>query len=352
MRPYRLAALLGLSHAAADAATGFAVGMLAVGGLREAATAILLYNIVAFGLQPLAGLLVDRRAAYRRGTVAGLLASALGLVVAFIHPVAGIVIIGVGSACFHVGAGVLACQATPGKALAPGIFTAPGVVGLGFGVLAAFRAWPIAPVVLAALAACAYAVHRSTQDTARPIPSAPSSRVALAALAVLVIAIIIRSATWTVVGGAAWSEWSVGVFFAISVAAGIGKLAGGYLGDYFGFGSTTLFSIFLAFVILSVESSAASTAVAVFALQSSTPILLAALVGKARRPATIAGLVLGLAVALGAVLAAVTIAGDAPGTMEFWHLGVPALFAFAFGFWLLGRVTRRQQGVSGPAGRP
>src|SRR5207244_4404688 len=93
---------------------------------------VVLYNVIAFGGQPLAGLVVDR---FRRPRAAAVCGTALMIAALLLQsaPVAAVVLAGAGSALFHVGAGALALCATPGRAEGPGLFAAPGVVGLAVG---------------------------------------------------------------------------------------------------------------------------------------------------------------------------------------------------------------------------
>ena len=59
--------LLGIAHGLSDAAAGFAVGVLLQMGSAEAGLQIFLYNGLAFGLQPIAGLVLDRLKQAQRG---------------------------------------------------------------------------------------------------------------------------------------------------------------------------------------------------------------------------------------------------------------------------------------------
>jgi FSR family fosmidomycin resistance protein-like MFS transporter len=63
---------------------------------------------------------------------------AFTVLAAFIYlkqPVAAVIFLGLGNAAFHVGGGVISLNLTPQKATAPGIFVAPGALGLLAGTL-------------------------------------------------------------------------------------------------------------------------------------------------------------------------------------------------------------------------
>src|SRR5262245_41952435 len=147
MRRLTLPLILGLAHGAADGAAGLLLGGLPHAmPLERVALLVLLYNLLAFGGQPLAGLLADYVARPRAAALAGLALLAGALLLGGGQPQAAVLLAGMGSAAFHVGGGALALSATGGRASGPGLFAAPGVVGLAAGgALAASgsgAAWP------------------------------------------------------------------------------------------------------------------------------------------------------------------------------------------------------------------
>jgi FSR family fosmidomycin resistance protein-like MFS transporter len=132
--------LYGLAHAAVDAAcAALLMGAVQAGRLApgDALAIFLVYNVVAFALQPLAGLLVDRGWSPRGAAVAGAFLTAAAVPLSFAPGLvaAAVVLAGVGNAVFHVGGGVASLRMTPGRASAPGIYVAPGAAGLAAGAL-------------------------------------------------------------------------------------------------------------------------------------------------------------------------------------------------------------------------
>ena len=108
--------LLGIAHGFSDAAAGFAVGVLFLMSSLEGGLLIFLYNGLAFGLQPIAGLLLDRLKQAQRGAAFGLVLTSIGLTVFWLNPRLGILLIGCGSAFFHAGGGAISILNSPGKA--------------------------------------------------------------------------------------------------------------------------------------------------------------------------------------------------------------------------------------------
>ena len=66
---------------------------------------VMLYNLVAFGSQPLFGWLLDLGKCQREGMITGVLLTAAGCVAAGGSLVPAALLLGVGNALFHVGAG-------------------------------------------------------------------------------------------------------------------------------------------------------------------------------------------------------------------------------------------------------
>src|SRR5262245_205869 len=151
MRRLTLPLMLGLAHGVADGAAGLLLGGLAhTMSLERVALLVLLYNALAFGGQPIAGLIADRLGRPRAAAVAGLLLLSAALLLGQRQPQLAVALAGMGSATFHVGGGALALCATRGRAAGPGLFAAPGVVGLAAcGALAAGGYLLVWPLVLA-----------------------------------------------------------------------------------------------------------------------------------------------------------------------------------------------------------
>jgi FSR family fosmidomycin resistance protein-like MFS transporter len=310
---YLLPLLLGLAHGVSDASAGLLVGLIIQQRSPEMNTLILLYNLVAFGLQPLAGMLIDRIQQPRRGAAAGLLLSLTGLLITPVNLNMGILLIGSGSACLHAGGGSVAITSAPGKAAAAGVFAAFGVVGLTLGGLASINASANARLVLILLLLILAVIiwftpqfsHADLQQAdqyMKPI----ASPVSVFLLILLVIAIALRSTVWvgTQMGVARYSSAALW----LAVAAGAGKLLGGFAADHFGWKRWMLVALVGAGLLL-VFADQAGTASAIWLptlmlgalmLQSVTPLSIAAM-GQAlpKAPALAASLVLGTAIIAG-----------------------------------------------------
>src|SRR5262245_50242409 len=126
--------VLGLAHAASDGSAGLLLGSLAaLVPAGQVLQLVVLYNVIAFGGQPLAGVVADRIRNPRGAALFGIAITIVALSTFRAQPVLAVALAGVGSAAFHVGAGAIALCATQGRAAGPGLFAAPGVIGLAVG---------------------------------------------------------------------------------------------------------------------------------------------------------------------------------------------------------------------------
>ena len=235
--------VFGLAHAAVDA-TCAAILLAAVTTGRipvaQALVAFLLYNLVAFALQPGFGLLVDRWRAERPAAVIGAAVTAAGVPLSLLPgmALAGVCVAGLGNAIFHVGGGAVSLRLSPGKATAPGVFVAPGAAGLAAGSLLGKVGGPLwlPPAALLTLAIAmallplTFPAEQPARSSARPTTS-PGLGIEVAVLLVLLV-VVMRSFT----GFAIALPWKaqLPLLAALTAAVVLGKALGGVLADRFG----------------------------------------------------------------------------------------------------------------------
>lgn len=308
----RLPLLLGIAHGLADLASGFLLGVLPHHvAVNQAIWLILVYNVLAFGAQPLLGWLTDRLGRPRLAVWVGLVALAIGLGSISQSLVVAIAFAGIGSAAFHVGGGALAYWATPQQSIGAGLFAAPGVVGLAIGGILGFSGWAIAPVLVGLLLGMAVVIARSNLPLlpyAAFSPSPPlSSQLTslplddpLDFLLLLIGAIALGSAVWT--GLQLWLLDQTPLLIGMAIAAAIGKVVGGVLSSRWGWHWWTTAALVSATLLLLRGAHPLTLIPAVALLQSTVPITLTATIRlMPNRPATAAGLTLGLAILLGGI---------------------------------------------------
>lgn len=306
INPLALPTVLGLAHGVADATSGWLLGgLLSRLPIDQVVGLTLFYNALAFAAQPLVGRIVDRTQRPALGAILGLLLLAVSSATGG-SPFVAVPLAGLGSALFHVGGGSLAIAATRERAAGPGLFAAPGVVGLALGgSLGMSGEVPAAPFALAlvvlAMIVTGLAAPASHSPALLPEPGGrpPALGRHDAIMVVLLFAIALRSFAWSVMQAAAAGEG--GLLLALAVAAGAGKCAGGFLADRVGWRRFAVAALGGAALLLSLSEGRVALAVpGVLLLQSVTPVGIAAVARKLPgAPATAAGLTLGLAIAAG-----------------------------------------------------
>lgn len=330
MKIARYILFLGLLHGVADACTGFLIVYLTFAGSgvtdQQAGFFLLLYNGVAFVLQPLFGWGLDlwchpRR--YDRGAAIGMGLIGLALLIAHQLPLVAIIMAGSGSALFHVGAGAMAISER--SASHCGAFAAPGVMGQAAGMGLALTWLPLLPAFIVfaslmslilvatrppALAIQPTSLHSSAEveveiDTPAPNNTTAQPTHLQGTLLFLLLAIALRSSIWTL-----WQALSANdklLVVALPLAAGTGKLLGGFLAERWNATRYAVAALALSGPLLmntrpapGVSVQTLFTLLGIALLQSATPGALVALkTTLPRRPAVAAGLGFGLAIALG-----------------------------------------------------
>lgn len=231
--------------------SGFRNGLSAGGAaLQTISLGFLLYNILAFGLQPLIGYLCD---AHRRMPAAligcALLLSGLALISL---PWLSLVLCATGNACFHIGGGIDSLVHANGRMARSGIFVSSGALGVSLGILAGQGGVrPLVPALLVALCGVLIFVFDKSRFGERP-----AARFAIAnalppfsaVLALCLFSVVIRA----YVGSSIPIAWKTTALLTLlpSIGACAGKAAGGYLADRFGARTTGAATLLLSVPLL------------------------------------------------------------------------------------------------------
>lgn len=219
------------------AKSGMGSGVFALG--------ILLYNIIAFGLQPFIGLLADtkirRFPIYALGAVFVLLGMCLCR-----FEWGALVSCALGNALFHAGAGREVLLESGGKAAPNGIFVSSGALGVALGIflgkLAVHKSLPSALVFVFGI----MLLFLDRADRCDLQPKVGSGNAAAALLCLFAIAVR------ALVGGYVLVPWenSGALVFISAACACLGKALGGVLGDRFSFRSIGTASQIIALVFI------------------------------------------------------------------------------------------------------
>lgn len=208
---------------------------------------VVLYNVLAFGLQSIFGLLVDYRRVPRVVSVLGCVLVGVAASLAPFQTLVAIIMAGLGNALFHVGGGVIALSLDPHRASVPGVFVAPGALGVFLGLLigksdylAVGPVWFLLIILISVLLILPLPVI-NYQRTA--VSSATfSTRQLILVLALFSIAVR------ALVGSVLVFPWTVGNFellTLLTVSVVLGKGLGGIVADKFGWLVTAVNSLLL-----------------------------------------------------------------------------------------------------------
>jgi len=262
---------------------------------------VVIYNLIAFGLQAPFGFLVDRYQAPRESAFIGSLL-VLSSFFFFNIPFLVVILSGIGNAFFHVGGGSISLNFNPQKATAPGIFVAPGALGLTIGVLlgksGTLTFWPF---VLLLFASCLFIIFsRIPTINYQKTSIKPKINYFELVIFLLLLSVSIR-ALYGLTAVFAWKS-NVNLLFALTIAIVGGKALGGFFADKFGWIKTAIIALtFSAPLLAFFQYSPLLVIIGAFLFQITMPITLTALSNMLPgRPATAFGLTV-LALIIGAI---------------------------------------------------
>lgn len=257
MRQRASLAVYTFSHLCVDFACFFMLfsgfrNSLSGGGaaLQTISLGFLLYNILAFGLQPLIGYLCDARHRVPAALIGcALLLAGLALISL---PWVSLVLCAVGNACFHIGGGIDSLVHAGGRMARSGIFVSSGALGVSLGILAGQGGVPpLVPMLLVALCGVLIFVFDKSLRGERPAARFALTGALLpfsAVLALCLFSIVIRA----YVGSSIPIAWKTTALLTLlpSVGACAGKAAGGFLADWLGARTTGAMTLLLSLPLL------------------------------------------------------------------------------------------------------
>ena len=267
------------AHALVDgacAATLFAIIGSSRNGLQNLVQFVLIYDFIAFAAQPIFGLLVDALKAPAQMAATGIALVAASILMMKI-PLLAIVTSGIGNAIFHVGGGYVSLNLGRGKAALPGIYVAPGALGLTIGIMigknGGFVAWPFI-LLLVISAILILELPRLDIPAPRTLPG--NLRRFETVILLLLVSVVIRS----LVGQSLILPWKSDptLLLTLTMAVVLGKGLGGILADWFGWSVIALSGLALsAFLLAFFAPNPALAIVGTFLFNLSMPVTLVCL---------------------------------------------------------------------------
>ncbi len=260
---------------------------------------IIAYNIIAFGLQAPLGILVDKFKNPKGSAQFGCLLVLISFLL-LNYPFLAVMVTALGNAFFHIGGGSISLNINPAKATAPGIFVAPGAIGLTVGILIGKSVndiyWPFILLLIGSIIFINVARIPQIKNQTKNIKSEINNYY-------LVIFLLLFSISIRSLYGIA-SAWKEDITWLILLAVGIsaGKALGGIVADKYGWIRTAIPVLLVSAPLLSFfKNYPLLVIIGAFLLQMTMPITLTALSNMLKgRSATAFGLT-ALALVVGAI---------------------------------------------------
>lgn len=220
----------GFTHALIDATC--AAVLFSLLNLENFISLVILYSILAFGLQLIIGLFVDRFKLPRFSAIFGSVLTAASAIAVLFSPIVAIVLAGLGNALFHVGGGTISLNLTPRKASAPGVFVAPGALGLFIGTLVGIKGYFIGwPFVILIGIACVFMFMVKS-----PKINYKKETIRTNYFEIIILLLLVAIAVRAFIGAAIIFPWksNINLTIILIMAVVLGKGLGGMLADRFG----------------------------------------------------------------------------------------------------------------------
>ena len=227
----------GTAHAIVDgicAAVIFSILKNQIVSTTDFISLVILYNVLAFGLQAIFGLVADYFKSPRAVAFLGCILTGLSAITFLSFPIVAVIFAGLGNALFHVGGGSISLNLTPKKATAPGIYVAPGAVGILVGTLLGkggqFIAWPFI-LILAILCLLMFVIKKPEMNYEREAVRENKFNYFEFILLLVFLSIAIRS----LVGAVLVFSWktNIDLLIILTSAVVLCKGLGGILADKF-----------------------------------------------------------------------------------------------------------------------
>jgi FSR family fosmidomycin resistance protein-like MFS transporter len=319
------------AHALVDASCAALIFSASAAGRLPSSVAIaavVTYNLLAFASQPVLGWFVSDTSVARTWAAAGALATAFAFVVG--QFAAGIwvavIVAGLGNAVFHLGGGVIALRAEPGRTTIPGLYVAPGAAGLAAGIWMGTNQWfAWLPALLLVLVIPLFRHVTGSEDRQAPAGSDLRAAATLAVVGLMFVVVAMRA----FVGSGIGMPWKADPWLLVGLTAAVvaGKAAGGVLADRFGRVVVGVGALVLSAPLLVIAPGAAQAGIAgMFLFNMTMPVTLVAIADvMPERPGLAFGLTC-LALIMGSLPVILHLAGTiAPVPAVLWVLGSAAL---------------------------
>ena len=237
-----------LGHLFVDLACAFLIFSFIKGDLNltNLFLFILIYNFLAFGFQVPFGALIDRIRKPKEFSIIGLIFILLAFLLFYFSSLAAIILAGLGNALFHIGGGVISLNLIPKKATIPGIFVAPGALGLTLGIFLAklnYSSILFYLFLIGVLLIFGIGYLRNP----KLILYGDKKKIKISFFEIILLFILFSIVIRSIVGLALVFPWKTNTIFLIifTLSVVLGKALGGFLADKFGWKAVAVWSLAL-----------------------------------------------------------------------------------------------------------
>lgn len=248
-------------------------------------SAIILYNIIAFGTQPFTGIIADKVAKKKHLLYISVVLLSIAVIITDFYPqhaaapLTAAILLGAGNSLFHVWGGKETASKSNNDIVSIGIFVAPGAMGLSIGYLFHSQQLLYASIAAIMLLSAAYTYinkgcnNTDKQTAKKEQPTDYSLYFTIATMATISAIVVLRS-----FAGEKFSFVMTkgnDIILLIGIISTAGKMAGGAIARYIGLKSTiALLLIATAACYLLRHTSTPTAFTGIFIINCTMPITL------------------------------------------------------------------------------
>ncbi|MCX6748941.1 MAG: hypothetical protein NT076_05025 [Candidatus Pacearchaeota archaeon] len=245
-------AVYSFAHAVVDmvcAIVIFSIVRFNTMGFNEFFNLVVLYGLIAFGLQVVFGMICDKLKSPKLFAVFGIILTLISTLFITQSPIFAIILAGIGNALFHIGGGTISLNITPKKATAPGIYVAPGAIGLFLGILIGKKELlPIMFSIILLILTLILVLVTAQPKIDYKQKQLKKSNIFWLIVIFILLSVIIRSFIGFMIVFPWKSNLTLGILFILGVF--LGKAFGGILGDKFGWMKVGVTSLLISAFLL------------------------------------------------------------------------------------------------------
>jgi len=217
--------------------------------VEELIKIVVVYNGIAFGIQPIIGYFSDKTGFVRNYAIIG--CGIIAFSFFFLKmPFIAVSVAALGNAFYHIGGGSAILKISEGKSLLSGIFVAPGAIGLFFGAflwkIPSFKLFWLSGLMIAGM--IIISMIDETVEKKIPFKFCGNKIMFFVSVFLILFSISIRSFIGLSYDFSLKSNFLPMLLFVFSVA--FGKAAGGWFSDKFGMFNTSVIALLISLPLL------------------------------------------------------------------------------------------------------